>query len=106
LVASETSRFDTSSILFTDGSKGGVGNGFGVYHSGGLKSSFCLRQPSGVFISEKLTILVALIQIKAVRPSKYLIVTDSMGFLEPCRLGGLLQRLTRWYMKSRRPVGG
>jgi hypothetical protein len=30
LVASETSRFDSSSIFFTDGSKGGAGAGFGV----------------------------------------------------------------------------
>jgi hypothetical protein len=29
-------------IFFTDGSNGGVGAGFGVYHSGGPESSFCL----------------------------------------------------------------
>jgi hypothetical protein len=63
LVASETSRFDSSSIFFTDGSKGRAGNGFGVYHSGGPESRFCLREPSGVFTSEKSAIFVALIQI-------------------------------------------
>jgi hypothetical protein len=47
LVASLTSRFDSSSIFFTDGSKGGAGVGFGVYHSGGPESGFRLREPSG-----------------------------------------------------------
>jgi hypothetical protein len=49
LVASGTSGFDSSSIFFTDGSKGWAGTSFGVYHSGGLESSFCLREPGGVF---------------------------------------------------------
>jgi hypothetical protein len=40
LVVSETSGFDSSSIFFTDGSKSEAGAGFGVYHSGGPKSSF------------------------------------------------------------------
>jgi hypothetical protein len=31
LVASETSRFDSSSIFFSDGSKGEAGTGFGVH---------------------------------------------------------------------------
>jgi hypothetical protein len=53
-----------------------VGAGFGVYHSGGPESSFCLREPSGVFTSEMLVIHVALIQIRASRPGRYLIVTD------------------------------
>jgi hypothetical protein len=35
LVSSATSIFDSSSIFFTDGSKGRAGIGFGVYHSGG-----------------------------------------------------------------------
>jgi hypothetical protein len=51
LVAFKTSEFDSSSIFFTDGSKGGAGTGFGVYHSGGPESSFRLREPSGVFTS-------------------------------------------------------
>jgi hypothetical protein len=45
LVASETSRFDVSSIFFTDSSKGGVLIGFGVYHSGDPESSFRLKEP-------------------------------------------------------------
>jgi hypothetical protein len=48
-----------SSILFTDGSRGGAGTGFGVNHSGGPEPSFCLRKPSGVFISEMLAIFVS-----------------------------------------------
>jgi hypothetical protein len=59
LVASETSGFDSSSIFFTDGSKGGVGTGFGVYHSGGPESSFRLKEPIGVFLSEMSVIFVA-----------------------------------------------
>jgi hypothetical protein len=40
LVASETLGLDTSSIFFTDGPNGGLGTGFGVYHSGGPESGF------------------------------------------------------------------
>jgi ribonuclease HI len=82
LVASATSGLDSSSIYFTDGSKGGAGTGFGVYYSNGSESSFCLREPSGVFNSEMSAIFVALIQIRARRPGRYLIVTDSMGYLK------------------------
>jgi hypothetical protein len=64
-----------------------------------------VREPSGVFTSEMWVICVALLQIRACRPGRYLIVTDSMSSLGACRLGGLLQRLTRWCMKSRRSVG-
>jgi hypothetical protein len=77
LVASETSRFDSSSIFFTDRSKSGADAGFGVYHSGGPQSSFRVREPSGVFTSEISVIFVALIQIKA-----RLFVTDSMNSLK------------------------
>jgi hypothetical protein len=42
LMASATPGLDSSSIFFTDGSKGGASTGFGVYHSGGHESSFCL----------------------------------------------------------------
>jgi hypothetical protein len=52
LVALETSEFDSSLKFFTDGSKGGAGAVFGVYHSGGPESSFCLRETSGVFTSD------------------------------------------------------
>jgi hypothetical protein len=52
LVALETSGFDSSSIFFTDGSKGGAIAGFGVYHYGGSESSFYLREPGEVFTSE------------------------------------------------------
>jgi hypothetical protein len=44
-----------------------VGTGFGVYHSGGPDSSFCLKKSSGVFISEMTAIFVALIRIRARR---------------------------------------
>jgi hypothetical protein len=42
-------QFDSSSIFFTDASKGGVSTSFSVYHSGGSESSFRLREPSGLF---------------------------------------------------------
>jgi hypothetical protein len=80
LVASETSGLDSSLIFFTDGSKGGVGASFGVYHSGVPESSFRLRKPSGVFTSEISVIFMALIQIRARRPDRYLIVTDSTSY--------------------------
>jgi hypothetical protein len=65
LVALATSRFYFSLIFFTEGSKGGVGTGLGVNHSGGPEFSFRLREPNGVFTSEMSAIFVALIQIRA-----------------------------------------
>jgi hypothetical protein len=50
LMALVTSGLDSSLIFFTDCSKGRVGTGFGVYHSGGRESSFCLREPSVGFL--------------------------------------------------------
>jgi hypothetical protein len=47
LVASETSGFDSSSIFFSDGSKGEAGTGLGVYRCDGPESSFRLREPIG-----------------------------------------------------------
>jgi hypothetical protein len=75
LVASVTSGFKSSSIFFTDGSKGGAGTGFDVYHSGGLESSFRLREPSGVLTLEMTAIFVALIQKRARCLGRYLIVS-------------------------------
>jgi hypothetical protein len=47
-----------------------AGTGFGVYHSGSPESNFRLREPSGVFTtSEMSAIFVALIQIRARRPT-------------------------------------
>jgi hypothetical protein len=86
--------------------QGGASAGFVIYHAFGPESSFRLREPSGVFTSEMSAIFVALIQIRARRPGKYLIKIDSMSSLMFSRLGRLRQGLTRWYMKSRRPVGG
>jgi hypothetical protein len=59
-----------------------VGVCFGIYHSGGPESSFRLRKPSGVFTSEISVIFVALIQIRARRTGRYLVVTDSMSSLK------------------------
>jgi hypothetical protein len=56
-----------------------AGTGFGVYHSSDPESSFRLRKPSGVFTSECSAIFLALIQIRARRSGRYLIVTDSMS---------------------------
>jgi hypothetical protein len=93
LEASATSGFDSSSIFFTDGSKGGASAGFGEYHYGGPESSFRLREPSVVFTSAMSAIFVVLIQIRARRPGRQLTVTGSM---RPCR----------FYMKSKKLVGG
>jgi hypothetical protein len=82
LVASATSEFDFSSIFCTDGSKGRAGTGFGVYHCGGSESSFHLREPIGVFTWKMSAIFVVLIQIRARRPGRYLIVIDSMSSLK------------------------
>jgi hypothetical protein len=68
MVASVTSGFHSSSIFFTDSTKGGAGSGFGVYHSDGLKSNIRLRKPGGVFSSKMLVTFVVLIQIKARNP--------------------------------------
>jgi hypothetical protein len=63
-----TSGFDSSLMFFTDCSKGGAGNGFGVYHSVG---------PAFVLSAN----FVALIQTRTRRPDgRYLILTDSMSF--------------------------
>jgi hypothetical protein len=105
LVASAKSEFGSSSIFFTDGSKGGAATDFGVYLSGSLESSFRQREPSGVFTSEISAIFVALIQIRARRPGRYLIMTDSMSSLKALQTGKVAPR-THSYMKSRRPVGG
>jgi hypothetical protein len=78
-VASETSGFDASPIFFTDGSKSGAGTGFGVYHSDGPESSFCLREPSG---ARDVGDFVALIQIRALCLGRYFVVTDSMSSLK------------------------
>jgi hypothetical protein len=77
-----------------------------MYHSGGSESSFRLREPSGVFSSEMSVIFALLIQIRARRSGRYLILTDSMSSLKPGRLKRLLQGLFRLYMKSKRPVSG
>jgi hypothetical protein len=80
--ATVTSGICSSSLFFTDGSKGETGTGFGVNHSGGPESSFHLREPGGVFTSEMSNIFVAVIQIRARRPGKYLILTDRMSSLK------------------------
>jgi hypothetical protein len=58
------------------------GTGFDVYHFGGPESTFCLREPSGVFTLEMFAKFVALIQIRAHRPGRSLIMTDSMSSLK------------------------
>jgi hypothetical protein len=70
MVASATSGFVSSTIFFTDGSKGAASIGFGVYYLDGLESSFRLRDPSGVFTTAMSAIFVALIQTRARRPGR------------------------------------
>jgi hypothetical protein len=89
---SVTSGFDFSSIFFTDGSKGRAGTGFRVYHTEGPESSFRIREPSGVFTLEMSEIFVALIQIRACRPDRYFILTDSMSSSMALRTRKVSQR--------------
>jgi hypothetical protein len=63
LVASVSSRFESSAVFFTDGSKGEAGIGFGVCQLNGGEISIRLREPSGVFTSELSAIFMALVQI-------------------------------------------
>jgi hypothetical protein len=49
LVAYVSSRFESSAVFFTDGSKGEAGTGVGVYQLNGGEISFRLQEPSGAF---------------------------------------------------------
>jgi hypothetical protein len=51
LVATVSSRFESSAVFFTDGSKGEAGTEFGVYQLNGGKISFRLREPDHVMWS-------------------------------------------------------
>jgi hypothetical protein len=59
-----------------------VSTGFGEYHSGGLESSFHLRELSRVFILTISAIFVALIQIRTRCSGRYFILTDSLSSLK------------------------
>jgi ribonuclease HI len=85
LVASVSSRFESSAIFFTDGSKGEAGTGFGVCQLNGGEISFRLREPSGVFTSELSAIFMALIQIGDHHPGEFIILSDSMSSLRALR---------------------
>jgi hypothetical protein len=89
LVASATSGFYSSLIFFTDGSKSVP------------ETRFCLtiRELSGVFTQET---FLALIEIRALRPGRYLILTDRMSSLKA--LWTRRVSSSRWYMKSRKPL--
>jgi ribonuclease HI len=73
-------EFDSSSIFFTNGSKGGRVPVL-VYIIL-VVPSLGLREPCGVFTLDMSAIFVALIQIRTRFPGRYLIVTDSMSFLK------------------------
>jgi hypothetical protein len=60
LVASVSSRFESSAEFFRDGFKGEAGTGFGVYQLNGGEISYGLREPSGVFTSEITTLVNSL----------------------------------------------
>jgi hypothetical protein len=86
-----------------------VGADFCVYHAGGSKSSFCLREPSGLFTSVMSVIFVALIQIRARHPGRYFIVTDSMSVLNALQTRKVASRThssvyetkeTCWWLKN------
>jgi hypothetical protein len=81
LVASVLSRFESSAVFFTGGSKGEAGTGFGVYKLNGGKISYRLREPSGVFTSELSAIFMALVQIRDHHLSEFIFLSDSMSSL-------------------------
>jgi hypothetical protein len=81
LVASVSSRFESSAVFFTVGSKGEAGTGFGVYQLNGGEISFRLREASGVFESELSAIFMALVQIRDHHPGKFIILSDIMSSL-------------------------
>jgi hypothetical protein len=81
LVASVSSKFESSVVLFTDGSKGEPGIGFRVYQLNGDEISLRLRQPSGVFTSELSAIFMASVQIGDHHSGEFIILSDSMSSL-------------------------
>jgi hypothetical protein len=81
LVASVLSRFESSAVFFTDGSRGEAGTGFGVYQLNGGEISYRLRKPIGVFTSELSAIFMALVQIGNHQPGEFIILSDSMSSL-------------------------
>jgi ribonuclease HI len=81
LVASVSSRFESSVVFLTDGSKGEAGTGFGVYQLNGGEISFRLREPSRVFTSELSAIFMALVQIRDHHPGEFIFLSDSMSSL-------------------------
>jgi hypothetical protein len=85
LVASVSSRFESSAVFFTDGSKGEAGTGFGVYQLSGGEISFRLRKPCGVFVSELSAIFMALIIIEQHELSEG--ITDSKNFSQDTFIG-------------------
>jgi hypothetical protein len=68
-----SSRFESSAVFFTDGSRGEAGTGFGVCQLNGGGISFRQREPSGVFTSELSAIFMALVKIRDHRPGDPLI---------------------------------
>jgi ribonuclease HI len=90
LVASVSSRFESSAVFFTDGSKGEARTGFGVYQLNGDEISFGLREPSGAFTSELSAIFMALVQIRDHHPDEFIILSDSQRALQTRATGCFL----------------
>jgi hypothetical protein len=75
LVGSVSSRFESSTVFFTDGSKGEACTGLGVYQLNGGEIRYRLRKPSGVFTSELSAIFMALVQIGDHHPGEIIILS-------------------------------
>jgi hypothetical protein len=73
-------KYETSTLVFTDGSKSGDGTGFGVYVLGVRQVGYRLQEPSSVLTAE----------ISA--PGEYLILSDSLRSYSPKKYlqGGIL----------------
>jgi hypothetical protein len=72
-------RYETSTLVFTDGSKSAYGTGFIVYVPGVQQVGYCLHTPSSVFITEISAVLDALLFIKSSQPDEYLNLSDSLS---------------------------
>jgi hypothetical protein len=93
LVASVSSKFESSAVFFTDRSKGEAGTGFGVYQLNGDEINFGLREPSGVSTSELSEILMALLQIRGLHPGEFIIFSDSMSSLRALQTRKIFPRI-------------
>jgi ribonuclease HI len=78
-------RYETSTLVFMDGSISADGTGFGVYVPGVRQVGYRLHESSSVFTAEISALLNALLFIKSSQPSEYLILSDSLSSIGALR---------------------